>query len=88
MVMASIEPVDLTVIFDEDTPLELIATIMPNVLVKGADYSEAQVIGGSLVRSRGGRVVLVPLEAGHSTTAAIDRAFRSSSGARGPVGTK
>ena len=76
-VMSSMEPVDLVIVFHEDTPLVAIEAIRPDVLVKGADYTEAQVIGGNLVRASGGRIVLVPLEPGRSTTAAIERAARA-----------
>jgi D-beta-D-heptose 7-phosphate kinase/D-beta-D-heptose 1-phosphate adenosyltransferase len=72
-VMASLAPVDLVVLFDEDTPLELIKTLRPEVLVKGADYSIDQVVGADLVQSWGGTVLLVELQAGHSTTGTIQR---------------
>jgi D-beta-D-heptose 7-phosphate kinase/D-beta-D-heptose 1-phosphate adenosyltransferase len=72
-VMASLAPVDLVVLFDEDTPLELIRTLRPDVLVKGADYSIDQVVGADLVQSWGGSVLLVELQAGHSTTGTIRR---------------
>jgi D-beta-D-heptose 7-phosphate kinase/D-beta-D-heptose 1-phosphate adenosyltransferase len=72
-VMASLAPVDLVVLFDEDTPLELINALRPDVLVKGADYSIDQVVGADLVQSWGGQVLLVELQAGHSTTGTIRR---------------
>ncbi|MGC9954249.1 MAG: D-glycero-beta-D-manno-heptose-7-phosphate kinase [Rhizomicrobium sp.] len=81
IVMASIGVVDLVTMFSEDTPLNAIDMIAPDVLVKGADYTEDQVVGGDLVRARGGRVVLVPLEAGHSTTGAIRKVSSESSDA-------
>ena len=56
------------VVFDEDTPAEVIAAIVPDVLVKGADYAVDQVVGGDIVTAAGGRVVLAKLEAGFSTT--------------------
>jgi D-beta-D-heptose 7-phosphate kinase / D-beta-D-heptose 1-phosphate adenosyltransferase len=73
-VMASIGVVDLVVIFTESTPLRAIEAIRPDVLVKGSDYTQHQVVGGDFVRAIGGRVVLVPLEEGQSTTIAIQRA--------------
>lgn len=73
-VMEALRDVDLVVIFDEDTPLEAITAIKPDVLVKGADYAEDQVVGGDVVKAHGGRVVLAPLVQGQSTTAAIARA--------------
>jgi D-beta-D-heptose 7-phosphate kinase/D-beta-D-heptose 1-phosphate adenosyltransferase len=72
-VMASLAPVDLVVLFDEDTPLELIRALRPDVLVKGADYTVEQVVGADLVQGWGGAVVLVNLEQGHSTTGTIKR---------------
>ncbi len=72
-VLASLGSVDMVVIFDEDTPLNLIAAIRPDVLVKGADYRVDEVVGADIVQAGGGRVMLVDLEAGHSTTATIAR---------------
>jgi D-beta-D-heptose 7-phosphate kinase/D-beta-D-heptose 1-phosphate adenosyltransferase len=72
-VLASLAAVDLVVIFEQDTPLEVIRALRPDVLVKGADYSVAQVVGGDLVTGWGGRVFLADLQAGHSTTATIAR---------------
>jgi D-beta-D-heptose 7-phosphate kinase/D-beta-D-heptose 1-phosphate adenosyltransferase len=72
-VMASLSPVDLVVLFDEETPLELIRALRPDVLVKGADYSIDQVVGADLVQGWGGQVLLVALEQGHSTTGTIRR---------------
>ena len=56
------------VVFDEDTPLKLIAAIEPDVLVKGADYTVETVVGAELVLARGGKVVLADLVPAHSTT--------------------
>ncbi len=70
-VLAALEHVDLVVIFDQDTPLELITALQPDVLVKGADYTKDQVVGADIVEARGGRVVLADLVAGQSTTATI-----------------
>jgi D-beta-D-heptose 7-phosphate kinase/D-beta-D-heptose 1-phosphate adenosyltransferase len=72
-VMASLAPVDLVVLFDEETPFELIQALRPDVLVKGADYRIDQVVGADLVHSWGGTVYLVELQAGHSTTGTIRR---------------
>jgi D-beta-D-heptose 7-phosphate kinase/D-beta-D-heptose 1-phosphate adenosyltransferase len=72
-VMASLAPVDLVVLFAEDTPFELIQALRPDVLVKGADYSIDQVVGADLVQSWGGTVLLVELQPGHSTTGTIKR---------------
>ncbi|MCS6921966.1 MAG: D-glycero-beta-D-manno-heptose-7-phosphate kinase [Elioraea sp.] len=72
-VLASLADVDLVTIFDEDTPIELIRLLRPDVLVKGADYTLEQVVGADLVRSWGGRVLLADLLPGNSTTATIAR---------------
>jgi D-beta-D-heptose 7-phosphate kinase/D-beta-D-heptose 1-phosphate adenosyltransferase len=74
-VLAAIEAVDCVVVFDQDTPLELIGRLRPDVLVKGGDYSEASIVGAAQVRGWGGSVVVVPLTAGQSTTNII-RALR------------
>jgi D-beta-D-heptose 7-phosphate kinase / D-beta-D-heptose 1-phosphate adenosyltransferase len=73
-VLASLAPVDLVVIFDEDTPLPLIEALRPDLLVKGADYRREEVVGADVVESYGGRVLLAELVPGHSTTATIARA--------------
>ena len=72
-VLAALRLVDLVVPFDEDTPAALIETIVPDVLFKGADYAEADVVGGDFVKAHGGRVELLPLLPGHSTTAVVAR---------------
>lgn len=59
--------------FDEDTPIELIRELLPNVLVKGADYTVDRVVGADVVQAAGGRVVLANLVFGQSTTATITR---------------
>lgn len=72
-VLAALEMVDAVVVFEEDTPFELITTLRPDVLVKGGDYTEASIVGAPEVRSWGGDVVVVPLTPGHSTTSTIER---------------
>ena len=72
-VLAALAAVDAVVLFDQDTPLELIRLLQPDVLVKGGDYTEATIVGAPDVRARGGDVVVVPLTPGHSTTATIAR---------------
>jgi D-beta-D-heptose 7-phosphate kinase / D-beta-D-heptose 1-phosphate adenosyltransferase len=74
VVMAAIDSVDLVTLFDEDTPLRLINLLRPDYLIKGADYTLATVVGADVVRAYGGKVILVPLERGHSTTSIIARA--------------
>jgi D-beta-D-heptose 7-phosphate kinase/D-beta-D-heptose 1-phosphate adenosyltransferase len=72
-VLAALAAVDAVVVFDEDTPLELIRLLAPDVLVKGGDYTEATIVGAADVRARGGEVLVVPLTPGHSTTSPIAR---------------
>ncbi len=72
-VLAALAMVDAVVVFDEDTPLELIRAVRPDVLVKGGDYSEATIVGADELRTWGGKVVVVPLTPGHSTTSTIER---------------
>jgi D-beta-D-heptose 7-phosphate kinase / D-beta-D-heptose 1-phosphate adenosyltransferase len=72
-VLASVAAVDLVVVFDEDTPINLIAALKPDVLVKGADYRLDEVVGAAEVQSYGGKVILAELTPGHSTTATIGR---------------
>lgn len=72
-VAGAIGAVDGVVIFDEPTPLELITHLMPDVLVKGADYTEDQIVGADVVKAAGGRVERVALVAGHSTTNLVNR---------------
>ncbi|MPY70091.1 MAG: D-glycero-beta-D-manno-heptose-7-phosphate kinase [Alphaproteobacteria bacterium] len=72
-VLAALASVDLVVIFTEDTPVRLIEALRPDLLVKGADYTIDRVVGADMVQSWGGRILLVDLEAGHSTTATIAR---------------
>ncbi len=72
-VLAALSAVDAVVVFDEDTPLRLIEAIRPDVLVKGGDYTEEQVVGAREVRAWGGRVELIPLVPGTSTTRLISR---------------
>jgi D-beta-D-heptose 7-phosphate kinase/D-beta-D-heptose 1-phosphate adenosyltransferase len=73
-VLAALEAVDLVVVFEEDTPLELIKRVRPDVLVKGADYKREEVVGLDVVEASGGDVILVELVPGHSTTAIVERA--------------
>ena len=72
-VLASLEAVDAVSLFDQDTPLELVQLLQPDVIVKGGDYSPDTVVGASDVRARGGEVVIIPLTPGHSTTSTIER---------------
>jgi D-beta-D-heptose 7-phosphate kinase/D-beta-D-heptose 1-phosphate adenosyltransferase len=72
-VLGALESVDCVVVFDEDTPLELIVALKPNVIAKGGDYNEGNVVGAREVKSWKGRVAIVPLTPGHSTTSIIEK---------------
>lgn len=76
-VLAAVKSVDAVVIFAEDTPIHLIETLEPDVLVKGADYTVDTVVGADLVLRRGGKVILAQLLAGHSTTETVKRVATS-----------
>jgi rfaE bifunctional protein nucleotidyltransferase chain/domain len=73
VVLAGLEAVDAVVLFEEDTPIELVRAIEPDVIVKGGDYSPETIVGADLVTARGGRVVVIPLVDGHSTTSTIEK---------------
>jgi rfaE bifunctional protein nucleotidyltransferase chain/domain len=77
-VVAGFAAVDCVVLFDSDTPLELIRQLAPDVLVKGADYSRQDIVGADWVEARGGRVVRVPLVQGFSTSSLVERLRASS----------
>jgi rfaE bifunctional protein nucleotidyltransferase chain/domain len=72
-VLAGLGAVDCVVLFDEDTPLELIKSLVPDVLVKGADYRRESIVGADWVEARGGRVVRVPIVEGFSTSSLVER---------------
>lgn len=71
--VAALECVDVVTLFDEDTPRELVAALLPDVLVKGGDYAPEAVVGREEVEASGGRVVLIPFLEGYSTTSLIHR---------------
>jgi rfaE bifunctional protein nucleotidyltransferase chain/domain len=72
-VLAGLAAVDCVVLFEEDTPLQLITRLEPDILVKGADYTRDAIVGADFVESRGGRVVRVPLVQGFSTSSIVER---------------
>lgn len=72
-VLAALASVDAVVVFDEDTPHEIISAIQPDVLVKGADWGENAIAGRDVVEARGGKVVRIPLAEGYSTTRILER---------------
>jgi rfaE bifunctional protein nucleotidyltransferase chain/domain len=72
-VLSALASVDAVVIFDEETPHEIISAIQPDILVKGADWGENAIVGRDVVEARGGRVVRIPLAEGYSTTKILER---------------
>ena len=76
ILIASLLMVDAVILFDEDTPLELITAINPDVLVKGGDYTLDQIVGAKEVIASGGRVVINPIVPGFSTTSLIEKIIR------------
>lgn len=73
LVLAALEFVDYVVLFEQDTPYELISRVMPNVLVKGKDYKAEDVVGYDVVTANGGRVETINLVEGFSTTGIIEK---------------
>lgn len=72
-VLAALGCVDAAIVFDEDTPADIIKAIQPDVLVKGADWAADAIVGRDTVEARGGRVVRVPVEQGWSTTGILEK---------------
>ena len=76
-VLAALACVDAVVVFDEETPHEIITALQPDILVKGADWGENAIVGRDVVEARGGRVVRIALAEGYSTTSLIERVRQS-----------
>jgi rfaE bifunctional protein nucleotidyltransferase chain/domain len=72
-VLAALASVDAVAVFSEDTPAEIIRLVQPDILVKGADWAADAIVGRDTVEARGGRVVRIPVEEGHSTTTLVER---------------
>ena len=75
--LLAVEAVDRVVVFEEDTPLEVVRRLLPDVLVKGADWGPDNIVGSEVVTAHGGKVVRVPLVAGRSTSAILERVRRT-----------
>jgi len=72
-IVGALECVSAVALFDEDTPARIVQAVQPDILVKGADWPADQIVGRDTVEARGGRVVRIAIEQGHSTSALIDR---------------
>ncbi len=68
MILSSLQFVEALILFEEDTPLELIKLVQPDVLVKGGDWKESEIVGADVVKSKGGTVAVIPFVEGYSTT--------------------
>ena len=77
LILSSLQFVEAITIFNEDTPLELIKAIQPDVLVKGGDWKEADIVGADIVKAKGGSVISIPFVEGYSTTN-IEKKIKSS----------
>ena len=75
-ILAALACVDAVSLFDEDTPADIIRRVQPDILVKGSDWPAHQIVGRDTVEARGGKVILEPVEQGHSTSSIIERARR------------
>jgi len=73
VMLAALRAVDLVVAFSEDTPLNLIAAVMPDILIKGGDYQPDDIVGAAEVKRHGGEVIVMPFLEGYSSTALIER---------------
>lgn len=73
IVISELKSIDYVVIFEEDTPLEIISLIVPDILVKGGDYKKEDVVGKDIVENNGGEVVIIPFVDGKSTTNIINK---------------
>ncbi|MBF0445523.1 MAG: adenylyltransferase/cytidyltransferase family protein, partial [Magnetococcales bacterium] len=71
-VLAAMASVDMVILFDEDTPMNLINAVKPDILAKGADYTEDTVVGAAQVKAWGGQIALIPLVEGHSSSRIMD----------------
>lgn len=76
-IVAALDCVDAVVLFDEDTPAEIVNACQPDILVKGADWPADQIVGRDTVEARGGRVMRIPVAPGHSTTTLLQRIKRT-----------
>jgi rfaE bifunctional protein nucleotidyltransferase chain/domain len=76
LVLAGLACIDLIILFDEETPYELIKALQPDILVKGDDYKAEQIVGYDIVTARGGKVITVPMLQGYSTTKLIEKILK------------
>lgn len=77
LMLAALHFTDAVILFEEDTPIHLIHQIKPDILVKGADYEENEIVGGEFVKSYGGKIARIPLSEGFSSTGIIEKIRKS-----------
>ena len=76
VILDALESVDLVVIFDQETPAEIIKTLLPDVLVKGGDYTPDTIVGADIVTENGGEIKVIPFRLGHSTSSVIEKIIK------------
>ena len=76
VILDALESVDLVVIFDQETPAEIIKTLLPDVLVKGGDYTPDTIVGADIVTENGGEIKVIPFRSGHSTSSVIEKIIK------------
>ena len=76
VILDALESVDLVVIFDQETPAEIIKTLLPNVLVKGGDYTPDTIVGADIVTENGGEVKVIPFRSGQSTSSIVEKIIK------------
>ena len=85
IILSGLESVNFVVIFDESTPLQLICSILPEVLVKGGDWGLHEIVGRKEVEENGGKVMALPYETGYSTSQIVERILKQNSHGNGPA---
>ncbi len=76
VILDALESVDLVVIFDQETPAKIIKTLLPNVLVKGGDYTPDTIVGADIVTENGGEVKVIPFRSGQSTSSIVEKIIK------------
>ena len=76
VILDALESVDLVVIFDQETPAKIIKTLLPNVLVKGGDYTPDIIVGADIVTENGGEVKVIPFRSGQSTSSIVEKIIK------------
>ncbi|MBC8346576.1 MAG: D-glycero-beta-D-manno-heptose 1-phosphate adenylyltransferase [Candidatus Marinimicrobia bacterium] len=75
-ILDALSSIDLVVVFDEDTPAEIVKTLIPDVLAKGGDYTPETIVGADTVIENGGEVKVIPFRSGHSTSSIVEKIIK------------